>query len=101
MNTLTEPKAEPIVRDVHVLAVVRVKVPGIAAADDEAACRQAEDRTAGLFHELFDREAPCPGVASTEFDEDVPGFVVDQLRQSQIIRMTCYGPDAREVQNRA
>lgn len=69
--------------DIHVFAVVRVKVTGVDASD----AKTAATRAAALvdLNKLFNSKKQCPlaaWVAHTEFDDEITHFLVEPIGNS-------------------
>ncbi len=67
--------------DVHIFAVVRVKISGVEAESQMAAIRTAVDR-ADLDHR-FDGEA-------TEYAEEITRYMVDEVGDTEYARTQTY-----------
>lgn len=77
--------------DVHVYAIVRVKVTDIEAETQEAAVEKAENRVFELGEELFLRSyVPIEDIGHTEWAEDIHGFLVDEHGDSEYERTQAY-----------
>ncbi len=87
MTELLTPTAAETDHDVHVFAVVRVKVPGIMARSHIAAIREALGRV--NFYALFDSCAQ-PKVECVEFAEEFFHYLVDDAGDEEFGRTQWY-----------
>lgn len=87
--------------DVQLYAVVRVKVPDVTVALPEDATDEQKHRAAietaqhileedNVLERLFNRDAPAPGVAYTEFADDFSGALVDEQGDMEYDRTTTW-----------
>lgn len=61
--------------DVHIFAVVRVKVPNVEASNRVQACKRAEDRVD--FYGLLRQDHPQACVEDMEYAEETSHYLVD------------------------
>ena len=80
--------------DVHIFALVRVKVAGIAAQSQAEAIVKAED-SVDLYH-LFDN-AGAFGVEATEFADEITHYLVDEVGDLTHQRSRFYEADGTTV----
>lgn len=68
--------------DVHVYAIVRVKLAGVEAKDSLEAIQNAESRL-HLFNSFTSKVGTYP---ETEFTESLDGYLVDELGSDGVVR---------------
>ncbi|MBZ5499059.1 MAG: hypothetical protein LAP85_21890 [Acidobacteriia bacterium] len=81
--------------NVHIFAVVRVKVPDVEAVSHQDAIKKAVESTD--LNEVFDRVSPVPGVEHTEYGEEISHYLVDEVGDEECRRSTFY-QDARHLE---
>lgn len=81
---------EPGLRDVHIFAVVRVKVTGIKADSDHDAINKAEEKVD--LTQLFNRVPVYKDVAAVEFAEEISHFLVDNISDKEFENSAWYKP---------
>jgi hypothetical protein len=79
--------------DVHIYAVVRVKVPGVEAESQTDAIEQAEEQVD--FNALFDsrRFSLYPGIECVEYADETSGYLVDEEGDEEHDRSSFYKYD--------
>ena len=80
--------------DVHIFAVVRVKVAGIVAESQTKAIQKAEDSVD--LYRLFDNPR-ASAVEATEFADDITHYLVDEVGDSMHERSRFYNADGTTV----
>jgi hypothetical protein len=78
--------------NVHIFAVVRVKVPGVEAGSHRDPIKNAVEATD--LDDLFDRESPMSGIEHIEFGDEISHYLVDEVGDEEYRRSTFYH-DAR------
>ncbi|MGA2259876.1 MAG: hypothetical protein ABSH28_00405 [Acidobacteriota bacterium] len=74
--------------NVHIFAVVRVKVPDVEAGSHQDAIKKAVECT--NLNDLFDLVSPVPGVEHTEYGEEISHYLVDEVDDEEYRRSTFY-----------
>ncbi len=82
--------------DVHIFAVVRVKVAGIDAGGQTEAIVKAEDSVD--LYRLFENRGAF-GVETTEFADEISLYLVDEVGDSTYERSCYYAADGRTVRD--
>ena len=80
--------------DVHIFAIVRVKVAGISAESQAEAIEKAEDSVD--LYRLFDNPGAF-GVEATEFADGISHYLVDEVGASTYKRSRFYEADGTTV----
>lgn len=74
--------------NVHIFAVVRVKVPNVEAENHEDAIRKAMDLVD--FYSLFEAEHPQQEVEETEYAEEESRFLVEEAEDVHYVNSRWY-----------
>ena len=74
--------------NVHIFAIVRVKVPDVEAGSHQDAIKKAVECT--NLNDVFDLVSPVPGVEHTEYGEEISHYLVDELGDEEYRHSTFY-----------
>ncbi|MBI4446888.1 MAG: hypothetical protein HY645_13405 [Acidobacteria bacterium] len=76
--------------DVHLYAVVRLKIPDIGAETQQEAMKKADELIAPHLYDLLYAEKPIPIVECTEYAEEIDGYLVDEIGDEEYLKSTFY-----------